>query len=60
VTEVVLVSRPTYGLTASRFADTLDSDDPAQVRRLVEIDEVPDGMKVWARRQLDRAGRRKA
>ncbi len=48
--------RPTHGLTAAVFADTLDSRDPAQIRRLVETDGVPDGVKVWARRQLDRAG----
>ncbi len=56
--EIVLVSRPTHGLTAARFADTLDSSDPRQIRRLIEIDEVPEGMKVWAQRQLDRAGRK--
>jgi MOSC domain-containing protein YiiM len=54
--EIVLVSRPTHGLTAAAFADALDSHDPVQIRRLVEIDEVPTGMKAWARRQLDRAG----
>lgn len=53
--EIVLVSRPTHGLTAAAFADALDSHDPVQIRRLVEIDEVPTGMKVWALRQLDRA-----
>ena len=54
--EIVLVSRPTHGLTAAAFADAVDSHDPVQIRRLVEIDEVPTGMKVWARRQLERAG----
>ena len=39
--EIVLVSRPTHGLTAAAFADALDSHDPVQIRRLVEIDEVP-------------------
>jgi MOSC domain-containing protein YiiM len=57
---IVVVSRPAHGLTARDFADTLDSDDPVQIRRLVEIDEVPDGTKVWALRQLDRARRGEA
>lgn len=54
--EIVLVSRPTHGLTAAAFADALGSHDPVQIRRLAEIEDVPAGMKVWARRQLDRAG----
>jgi MOSC domain-containing protein YiiM len=58
--EILVVSRPTHGLTAGAFADTLDSGDPVQIRRLLEIDEVPRGAKVWALRQLDRAGRGEA
>ena len=55
--EISLLSRPTHGMTASVFADTLDSRDPVAIRRLIEIDEVPEGIKIWARRQIDRAGR---
>ncbi len=55
--EIVLVSRPAHGLTAAAFADILDSHDPAEIRRFIEVDEVPDGMKTWARRQLHRTGR---
>lgn len=54
--EVFLVSRPNHGMTAAVFADTLDSHDPVSIRRLIEIDEVPEGIKTWARRQIDRAG----
>jgi MOSC domain-containing protein YiiM len=56
--EIAVTSRPTHGLTAAAFADILDSGDPALIRRLVEIGEVPDGIRAWALRQLDRAGRR--
>ncbi len=56
--EIAVLSRPVHGLTAAAFADTLDSGDPALIRRLVEIGEVPDGIRAWAHRQLDRAGRR--
>jgi MOSC domain-containing protein YiiM len=55
--EIVLVSRPAHDLTAAAFADILDSHDPAEIRRFIEVDEVPDGMKTWARRQLHRTGR---
>jgi MOSC domain-containing protein YiiM len=55
--EVFLLSRPTHGMTASVFADTLDSDDPVAIRRLVDIDEVPEGIRIWAVRQLQRADR---
>jgi len=55
--EIFLLSRPTHGMTAAVFADALDSHDPTAIRRLVEIDEVPEGIKVWAQRQSDRAGR---
>jgi MOSC domain-containing protein YiiM len=55
--EILLASRPTHGLTAEVFADALDSRDPVEIRRLLEVDEVPEGIRVWARRQLDRAGR---
>ncbi len=53
---IFLRSRPTHGLTAAVFADTLDSHDPVAIRRLVEIDEVPAGIRTWASRQIDRAG----
>lgn len=55
--EIHLVSRPTHGLTAAAFADVIDSGEPEKIRRLLEVDAVPEGMKAWARRQLDRAGR---
>jgi MOSC domain-containing protein YiiM len=54
--EIFLVSRPTHGMTAAVFADTLDYHDPVAIRRLVEIEEVPEGIRIWARRQIDRAG----
>lgn len=54
--EIFLVSRPAHGMTATIFADTLNSHDPVAIRRLVEIDEVPEGIRIWARRQIDRAG----
>jgi MOSC domain-containing protein YiiM len=52
--EILLLSRPTHGMTAAAFADALDSHDPVAIRRLVEVDEVPEGIKIWAARQLDR------
>jgi MOSC domain-containing protein YiiM len=55
--EIHLVSRPAHGLTAAAFADAVDSGDPVEIRRLLEVDAVPEGMKAWARRQLERAGR---
>ena len=55
--EILLLSRPTHGLTAAGFADAIDSGDPSEIRRLLEVEAVPEGMKVWARRQLDRAAR---
>jgi MOSC domain-containing protein YiiM len=55
--EIHLVSRPAHGLTAAAFADVIDSSEPLEIRRLLEVDAVPEGMKVWARRQPDRAGR---
>lgn len=55
--EIHLTSRPTHGLTASDFADILDSEDPVEIRRLLEVDAVPVGMQAWARRQLARAER---
>lgn len=55
--EIHLVTRPTHGLTAAAFADVIDSGEPDEVRRLLEVDAVPEGMKAWARRQLDRSGR---
>lgn len=55
--EIYLVSRPTHGLSAAAFADAIDSKEPLQIQRLLEVDAVPEEMKVWARRQLDRAGR---
>jgi len=54
--EISLLSRPTHGMTAAEFADTLDSHDLVAIRRLVEIDEVPQGIKLWARRQIHRLG----
>jgi MOSC domain-containing protein YiiM len=54
--EILLVSRPTHGLTAAAFAETLDSHDPVEISRFLEIDEVPEGIKIWARRQLGRSG----
>ena len=53
--EIHLVSRPTHGLTAADFADIIDSGEPMMIRRLLEIEAVPEGMKTWARRQLNRA-----
>ena len=55
--EIHLVSRPGHGLTAAAFADAIDSGEPTEIRRLLEVDAVPEGTKVWAQRQLDRAGR---
>jgi MOSC domain-containing protein YiiM len=55
--EIFLVSRPDHGLTAAVFADILDSRDPAQIRRFTEIDQVPEGTRLWALRQLDRTAR---
>ena len=55
--EIHLVSRPAHGLTAAAFADVIDSGGPMELRRLLEVDAVPEAMKAWARRQLDRAGR---
>jgi MOSC domain-containing protein YiiM len=52
--EIFQLSRPTHGMTAAVFADALDSHDPVAIRRLVEVDEVPEGIKIWAARQLDR------
>lgn len=52
--EILLLSRPTHGMTAAAFADALDSHNPVTIRRLVEVDEVPEGIKIWAARQLDR------
>jgi MOSC domain-containing protein YiiM len=52
--DIVLISRPAHGLTAAGFADILDSHDPKELRRFIDIDEVPDSMKTWARRQLGR------
>lgn len=54
---IVLLSRPDHGMTAAVFAATLDSQDLVAIRRLAEIDEVPDGIRSWAGRQIDRAGR---
>jgi len=55
--EIAVVSRPTHGMTAAIFADILDSHDPVAIRRLLEVDAVPEGTKHWASRQLDRMGR---
>jgi MOSC domain-containing protein YiiM len=52
---ISLVSRPTHGMTAANFADALDSHDARAIRRLLETAEVPEGIRVWARRQIDRA-----
>jgi MOSC domain-containing protein YiiM len=54
--EILLLYRPTHGMTASVFADALDSHDPVAIRRLVEVPQVPEGIKIWAARQIDRAG----
>ena len=55
--EIHLVSRPAHGLTAAAFADVIDSGEPTEIRRLLEVDAVPEGLKIWARRQLERAER---
>jgi MOSC domain-containing protein YiiM len=55
--EIRLVARPAHGLTADVFADIIDSVDPTAIRRLLEIDEVPEGTKAWVRRQLGRTSR---
>ena len=52
---IYLLSRPTHGMTTANFADTLDSRDTTPIRRLLETAEVPEGIKVWAKRQIDRA-----
>ena len=54
---IYLLSRPAHGLTAAAFADVIDSSEPMVIRRLLEVDSVPEGIKTRARRQLDRAGR---
>jgi len=54
---ITLLSRPTHGMTTAAFADALDSHDPSVIRRLLEVDAVPEGIKAWAGRQIDRAGR---
>jgi len=51
------LSRPDHGMTSAEFADALDSDDPLVIRRLIDVDAVPEGIKEWARRQIDRTGR---
>jgi MOSC domain-containing protein YiiM len=51
------LARPAHGMTAAIFANALDSHDPGAIRRLLEVDEVPEGIKIWASRQIDRAGR---
>lgn len=55
--EIFLLSRPTHGMTAGAFADALDSHDPVAIQRLLEVDGVPEGIKEWAGRQIDRLGR---
>jgi MOSC domain-containing protein YiiM len=55
--DILLLSRPSHGMTAAVFANTLDSHDPIAIQRLIEIAEVPEGIKVLAGRQVDRAGR---
>jgi MOSC domain-containing protein YiiM len=55
--EIRLVSRPAHGLTAAAFADIIDSGEPSEIGRLLEIDTVPEGTKLWARRQLERTAR---
>jgi MOSC domain-containing protein YiiM len=52
--EIFLLSRPNHGMTAEVFANALDSHDPVVIRRLLEVDEVPERIKVWAGRWLDR------
>jgi MOSC domain-containing protein YiiM len=54
--DILLISRPAHGLTAAGFADILDSRDPEDLQRFIDIDEVPDSVKTWARRQLARGG----
>ena len=54
---ISLLARPAHGMTTAIYADTLDSHDPRVIGRLLEIPEVPDGIKVWASRQIDRAER---
>jgi hypothetical protein len=44
-------------MTAAIFADILDSHDPLVIRRFLETDGVPEGIKLWARRQIERTGR---
>ena len=55
--DIHLVSRPSHGLTAAGFAEAIDSDEPTQILRLLEVDAVPEGTKAKARRQLGRAER---
>jgi len=55
--EIFVLSRPTHGMTAAIFADTLDSHDPNAIGRLLEIEGVPEGIKLWANRQIARGGR---
>ena len=54
--EIFLLWRPTHGMTAAIFADILDSHDPLVIRRFLETDGVPEGIKLWARRQIERIG----
>jgi MOSC domain-containing protein YiiM len=55
--EIFLLSKPTHGMTAAAFADALDSHEPEAIQRLLEVDGVPDGIRDWADRQIDRLGR---
>jgi MOSC domain-containing protein YiiM len=54
---ISLLSRPTHGMTTAVFADILDSHDPRVIRHLLETAGVPEGIKAWAERQIDRADR---
>jgi MOSC domain-containing protein YiiM len=54
---IFLLSRPSHGMTAAVFAETLDSHDPVAIRRLADLDDAPEGIRVWASRQINRAKR---
>ena len=54
---ISVLSRPSHGLTAEMFANTLDSRDPLAIRRLVEVTDVPESTRRWAERQIDRIDR---
>jgi MOSC domain-containing protein YiiM len=45
---------PTHGLTVKDIVDVYESPSPDLLRRVASIDDVPEGWREWARRQLER------